>query len=169
MHKRNLSHFAALTIFALSLSLPARAAQSTEAGIVDALTCNASLTGSQMTLLFESSLFRKTTSAEEGYELVKPARYQGICITSARVVGAFGMFLVVGQSCDGEFSALKASFEKQFPDIPNTQLEPGQLFTGKSKDGEGMIYKGAATMPPKPQANANGVAFLCARQMGGTQ
>lgn len=169
MDKRNLSALAALIAFALSSALPARAAQPSAADIVDALTCNASMTGQQMASLFESSWFRKAASAEEGFELVKPAHSQGICIKSAKVVGAFGVLMVVGQTCDGDFRALKTSFEKQFPDKPSAQLEPGQLFTGKAKAGEGMIYKGSATMPPKPRANASEVAFLCARQMGGTQ
>jgi hypothetical protein len=113
--------------------------------------------------------FREAGAAEDGFELVKPVQSEGVCIRQAKVFGAFGVFMAVGQVCDGKFDALKATFEKQFPEGSGTALESGQLFMGKSQTDVGMIYRGLATMPPKATVGARKVAFLCARRMGGTQ
>jgi hypothetical protein len=169
MRKHNLKYRTFLIVFAQAIAFSAHASESSSTDIVDVLTCNTRLTEQQAVALLQSDWFKEATAAEDGFELVKPVQSEGICIRQAKVVGAFGVLVVVGQVCDGKYDALKGAFEKQFPEAPGTAIEPGKLFIGKSAVGEGVIYRGMATMPPKPMTRAREVAYLCARQMGGTQ
>lgn len=169
MQNRNLNGLAALIVFAQSIAFSAHASEPSAAAIVEVLTCNTKLTEQQAVLSLQSGWFREAGAAEDGFELVKPVQSEGVCIKQAKVFGAFGVFMAVGQVCDGKFDALKATFDKQFPEGSGTALESGQLLMGKSQTDVGMIYRGLATMPPKPTVGAREVAFLCARRMGGTQ
>lgn len=168
MRPANFNFLALLIVIVQSLAFPAQASEPA-ATIVDVLTCSIKLKERDAIALLRSDWFRQAADAAEGFELVKPVQSEEICIKQAKVVGAFGVFMVVGQVCDNKHDALKNLFERQFSAVPATPLEPGKLFVGKSQSGEGVIYRGTATMPPKPMVGSREVAFLCARQMGGTQ
>jgi hypothetical protein len=169
MRKYNLKYKTFLIVFVHAMAFSAHASETNSTGIVDVLTCNTRLTEQQAIALLQSDGFKAAKGAEDGFDLVKPVQSEGICIKQAKVVGAFGVLMVVGQLCDGKYDALKDAFERQFTQTPGTALEPGKLFIGKSATGEGVIYRGMATMPPKPMAGVREVAFMCARKMGGAQ
>lgn len=169
MRKHNWKYRTFLIVFVHAMAFSAHASETNSTGIVDVLTCNTRLTEQQAIALLQSDGFKAAKAAEDWFDLVKPVQSEGICIKQAKVVGSFGVLMVVGQLCDGKYDALKGAFEKQFSETPGAALEPGKLFVGKSATGEGVIYRGVATMPPKPMASAREVAFLCARKMGGTQ
>lgn len=107
-----------LIVFAHAMAFSAHASESSSTGVVDLLTCNPRLTEQQAIALLQSDGFKAAKAAEDGFDLVKPVQSEGICIKQAKVVGAFGVLMVVGQVCDGKYDALKGAFERQFTQTP---------------------------------------------------
>ena len=171
MRHRNLRCRTMLFVLAQMMAFSAHASEPGPTDLVGVLTCDSSVTGQQAVALLQSDGFKAAAAAEDGVNLVKPVRSGGICIDQANVVGAFGVLMVAGQLCDGAYDDLQRVFEKQFPEVPGTPIDPATLFIGKSAAGGGMIYRGtmAKSGPPKPMLGAREVAFLCTRKMGGTQ
>lgn len=144
------------------LALPVSASDD----MLDVLTCSTQLPQTRLQDIVQSEAFEPVQDGR--FRLIRPYKSNGFCLENANVSAAFGVLIVMGQSCTPNAEPLLSLFKSRFTHTPSV-LPSGYLFMGKSHNDEAMIFKGLAEMPPKVMPTSKTIAYTCSRQFGGTQ
>lgn len=137
-------------------------------GMIDFLTCNIS----QAELLPGMEQLKPAGLREvSGNSVVSgPVQDQTLCIQNITISAAFGAFGVAAELCDATVEPLLDLLSKR-ASLQRVSVEnhPGVIagFTGKGDSF--VIFNGAASFEVAPDPSSKKVAFLCARQLSGTQ
>jgi hypothetical protein len=163
LQRASISAAALLSAAALHGTTVAQTNANVDAALLQLLTCNIPR-NEQVRLSLEAQLkARGARDADGGMTLDAPVRDQTVCVEKAHVAASFGVLAVTAAVCSDTAAPLLGLVRQHKPKLSQRRGVDNPAVLGVYEDGKYtfMLFKGAPSPQPTPDATSSQLTYAC--------